>query len=100
MCLPFLLPCCAVAGYKVRGALRAAGLRPDLPLRSRFRRRCWELWLPIACLMRWWRRPCAARLQANKTADKLFGDKGKPQEPSEPAFVTEAKLKWNVSAAG
>lgn len=33
--------------------------------------------------------------QANKTADRLFSDK-KPQEPSEPAFVTEAKLKWNV----
>lgn len=40
--------------------------------------------------------PPTVKLQANKTADKLFGDK-KPQEPTEPAFVTEAKLKWNVS---
>lgn len=35
-------------------------------------------------------------MQTNKAVDKLFTS-DKPSEPVEPAFVTDAKLKWNVS---
>lgn len=42
--------------------------------------------LPAACCL--W--------QVNKTLDKAFSS-SKPQEPVEPAFVTDAKLRWNVS---
>lgn len=37
-----------------------------------------------------------AGFKVNKTLDKAFSSK-KPQEPLEPSFVTEAKLKWNLS---
>lgn len=37
-------------------------------------------------------------LQTNKAVDKLFTS-NKPSEPVEPAFVTDAKLKWNVRLA-
>ena len=48
--------------------------------------RCWQC-VPLAA---------CCRRQVKKTVDKAFSSK-KPEPPTEPAFVTEAKLRWNVS---
>ena len=96
------LPCIgvsAVAGYKVRSQCSAwAPGTAGLPTR---RRRSPQLRPPLRLPLP----PCSASvvfplllaLQVNKTVDKAFSSK-QPQEPVEPGFVTEAKLRWNVSA--
>lgn len=38
---------------------------------------------------------CTLAAQVNKAVDRAFSSKT-PEEPVEPAFVTEAKLRWNV----
>lgn len=48
------------------------------------------------CLLPCFGATALASYKVKKTVDKAFSSK-KPEPPTEPAFVTEAKLRWNLT---